>query len=156
MRTLITDAIVVSDPQVKVSTKGKEYIEFRCVNHDNNEDFWFNCIGFQPQLINFTKNYFKKGSRIYVNGNLRENAYKNKEGEALIDRSVVLCDASFVRDGSKQNEGQTQQNAKQNDNDKMSSESKGEAKKAAEKKTSSKKQDVPTPVENDVNDDLPF
>lgn len=156
MRTLLTDAIVVSDPQVKVSTKGKEYIEFRCVNHDNNEDFWFTCVGFQPQLINFIKNYFKKGSRILVNGGFKDNAYKTKEGEVGIDRSVVLFDATFTRDGSKQNEAQPQQQSqKQSDMDSMTSESKA----AEPKKTSNKKKDAPKApvvVEDDESDDLPF
>lgn len=156
MRTLMTDAIVVNEPQKKVSTKGREYIEFRAVNHDNNEDFWFTCIGFQSQHVNFVNNYVKKGSRIHVNGGLREKTYKTKDGEPGIDRSVVLFDIGFLRDGSKQNEGQ--QDGKGNETDNTPSESKPveEKKTTSKAKEASKPKAAPKAVEDVPDDDLPF
>ena len=162
MRTLITDGIVVNEPQIKVSNKGKEYVEFRAVNHDNNEDFWFTCVAFQPNLINFIKKWFKKGTRANFTGSYKDNPYKNKEGEIAVDHSVVLFDASFVRDGSKQGDGQqsSQHQQKQDDMEEMTSEgNSAPAEETPKEKKGGKTKPKPEPkvsVEETPDDDLPF
>ena len=162
MRNLTTNGIVVNEPQVKISNKGKEYVEFRAVNHDNKEDFWFSCVAFQPHLINLIKGWFKKGTRAIFVGAYKDNPYKNKEGETIIDHSLILCDVSFESDNTKQSEGQqsSQQQQKQDGMEEMTSEGKSApAEEAPKEKKGGKtkpKEKPSAPIDDVPDDDLPF
>lgn len=53
------------------------------------------CVAFGPSAI-FAEKYFKKGMRINVQGRIRTNKYKNRDGLTVYTTDVLVDEAEFA------------------------------------------------------------
>jgi single-strand DNA-binding protein len=99
---IILDGNLTQDPEMKSTSHGKSVTNFTvAVNHNANygEDkepddvSYFEVEAWEKMGENCSE-YLKKGSKVTVIGNLRQNRWKTNEGES---RSKVKVVASSVR-----------------------------------------------------------
>lgn len=90
-----------SDPELKQTTNGLSVTSFRlAVNKqtkagEHPEASWINCVAWKG-TAEFITNYFKKGSRIIIEGRLDTRTYKNKDGKDQSITEVIISSAHFV------------------------------------------------------------
>lgn len=154
MKTLIVNGIVCSEPQIKVSTNGTTFVEFRMVNHDDKkEDFWFTCRTSQGNIVSLAKKFIKKGTRLIVSGAYSNEIYVNNQQVATVSNNLWLTEASFVNDGN----GQSTQKSEASDMDNMTSDAPQTEKPETPQPEESKPEKPSKAVVEDVPaDDLPF
>lgn len=58
------------------------------------ETDFINCVAFK-KTGDFIGKYFKKGSKILINGEIRVSSYTNKDGEKVYSTEVVVNNAEF-------------------------------------------------------------
>ena len=56
---------------------------------------FFNCICFE-KLAEFTEKYLRKGSKILVEGEIRNNNYTNKDGQTVYSVNVMVENMEFA------------------------------------------------------------
>lgn len=56
---------------------------------------FFNCICF-GKLAEFTEKYLRKGSKILVEGEIRNNNYTNKDGQTVYSVNVMVENMEFA------------------------------------------------------------
>jgi len=159
MKTLIVNGIVCSEPQIKVSTNGTTFVEFRMVNHDDKkEDFWFTCRTSQGNIVSLAKKFIKKGTRLIVSGAYSNEIYVNNQQVATVSNNLWLTEASFVNDGN----GQFTQKHEASDMDNMTSDAPAheapqpEAPAPEQTQSNGGKKGKKVEVEDVPADDLPF
>lgn len=90
-----------SDPELKQTTNGLSVTSFRlAVNKqtkagEHPEASWINCVAWKG-TAEFITNYFKKGSRIIIEGRLDTRTYKNKDGKDQSITEVIISSVHFV------------------------------------------------------------
>lgn len=107
---VILDGNLTADPEEKSIAGGKSLANFTvAVNHTSNnqegkdkEDVSYFEVEAWEKLGENCVEYLKKGSKVTVMGNLKQNRWKNPEGES---RSKVKVTASTVRFDSMQKKG---------------------------------------------------
>lgn len=163
MKTLIVNGIVCSEPQIKVSTNGTTFVEFRMVNHDDKkEDFWFTCRSSQGNIVSLAKKFIKKGTRLIVSGAYSNEIYVNNKQEATVSNNLWLTEASFVNDGNGNNNNGNAQKGEASDMDNMTSDTpapeaqKPEAPAPEQPESKGDKRGKKVEVEDVPADDLPF
>ncbi len=77
---------------------------------DKDEPQFFNCVAFGPTAELISK-YFKKGSQIGIEGNLRYETYEDKDKKKQVNYKVVVEQITFL--DKKSDEPQQQEPAKQ-------------------------------------------
>ena len=89
---------ITSDPEVKTTTSGVPVCSFTvAVNRRDKEqgaDF-FNCQAWRSQAELLGK-YFKKGSSIFLVGELKNRSWEDKEGNKRTVTEIVATEISFV------------------------------------------------------------
>lgn len=63
---------------------------------------FFNCICF-GKLAEFTEKYLRKGSKILVEGEIRNNNYTNKDGQTVYSVNVMVENMEFAESKSHTN-----------------------------------------------------
>lgn len=106
MNKLILMGNVVRDPQVerKVKEDGEESVIARFdlavprkFKQDGEADAdFFHCIAFDKRA-SFVEKYFTKGTRMLLEGRVRNNNYTNKNGEKVYGFNVVAEDVEFAQ-----------------------------------------------------------
>ncbi|XDD46005.1 single-stranded DNA-binding protein [Leptospira sp. WS39.C2] len=99
---IILDGNLTSDPEEKTIAGGKSLAQFTvAVNHSQNnpeskdkDDVSFFEVDAWEKLGENCVEYLKKGSKVTVMGNLKQNRWKTPEGET---KSKVKVTASTVR-----------------------------------------------------------
>lgn len=159
MRMLTIQGRVVADAQVKSTTNGRAYIEFRFANNekmdDENVTFWLRVTSFDTSHINLAQ-YITKGKPLTLVGDYSNKVYAAKDGTCQIDNNLRLKSLYFS-ELSKRENGEngttTAVNVPVTSGETPKTETPTKAKKKAEPKATPK----PAPVVTDEeDDDLPF
>lgn len=93
---------IVKDIELRHTTSDMQVANFtlavkrKVKNKDGNYDSDFvNCVAY-GKLGETISKFFKKGSRILIDGELRNNNYENKKGEKVYSTNVVVNDIDFI------------------------------------------------------------
>lgn len=154
MRILTVQGRVVSDAQVKSTSKGRAYVEFRFANNEYNDEegttFWMRAVSFDSAHVNLAQ-FITKGKPLILMGNYSNKVYAAKDGTCQIDNNLLLTGIYFI-DSNKKDEG----TATTTEQPKVEEVPVVTATKKT-KKTEPKVTPKPTPsVTDEEDDDLPF
>jgi single-strand DNA-binding protein len=89
-----------ADPEVRFSKDGKKIANMRMATSESWKDRqtgerrerteWHRVVCFSPGLSDIIERYVKKGSKIYVEGQLRTNKWQDQSGQDRYTTEVVL------------------------------------------------------------------
>ena len=90
------------DPEFKTTKSNKPVCNFSvaCDNGygDNKTTSWFDIVSFQESLNDkLIKPYVKKGSQVYIEGELRIRTWETNEGKKGRQTEVVLGGGSIIK-----------------------------------------------------------
>lgn len=98
MRVLTLTGRVGADAQVKVTTKGKPYLEFRIANNEYGDPegstFWTRVVAYNTALINMAQ-YYTKGKSLIVTGAYKNNTYPDKSKNIVVGNEIVASAIYF-------------------------------------------------------------
>ena len=109
MNKVILIGNLVNDPEYLTSQSGVSITKFRLAmqrkfansNGVREADF-VNCVAFK-QTADFINNYFRKGMKIAIEGNLHSGSYNAQDGSKRYTLDVYIDNAEFV--SSKNDDG---------------------------------------------------
>lgn len=88
------------DPEIKTTGEGKEIANFSIATSETWKDKttgekkdkteWHRVVCFNEGLTRVIKSYVKKGSKIYVEGQLQTRKWTNQEGQEVYTTEVIL------------------------------------------------------------------
>ena len=88
------------DPEIKTTGDGKEIANFSIATSETWKDKttgekkdkteWHRVVCFNEGLTRVIKSYVKKGSKIYVEGQLQTRKWTNQEGQEVYTTEVIL------------------------------------------------------------------
>jgi single-strand DNA-binding protein len=93
------------DPEIRVSQAGKEIATLNLAVTEKWKDAsgerkerteWVRCTVFNEGLIKIVKVYLKKGSKIYLEGQLTTRKYTDKEGIEKYATEIVLSNFNGI------------------------------------------------------------
>ena len=114
MRTLQVTGYIVADAEKKISKTGKEYVSFRIVNNEFNDEkgddgkakpYWIGVTSFNQRHFSMVQ-YLTKGKPIIVDGDYSDRIYQNKDGNCDISRDI-LANAIYFNSNGSENNGET-------------------------------------------------
>lgn len=89
-----------ADPEIRSTQDGREIANLRIATSESWRDRntgekrekteWHRVVIFSEGLVNVVKNYVKKGSKLYIEGQLQTRKWQNKEGQDQYSTEVVL------------------------------------------------------------------
>ena len=98
---MINKAILVgnvgSEPEIKVSQKEKEFAGFSLATSEKYKQGdemktvtqWHRVVVFDPNLVKHIKSWVKKGTKLYIEGQINTRSY-DKDGEKRYLTEIVL------------------------------------------------------------------
>lgn len=97
----------VHDASLKQSASGINIANFSIACNEYKKDgaddvSFFNCVAFDKLAETISK-YFKKGSRILLDGQLKQERWQDKEGKNK-DKTVIIVNKIFFVDSSKKSD----------------------------------------------------
>lgn len=100
---------ITQDLELKNSSSGFSYLNFSIANSKRNKDgedevSFFKLVAF-GKIAETIFNYFSKGDRILIQGELKQNRYTDKEGAKKSDVIIIVSAIDFV-ETKKQNNNQ--------------------------------------------------
>lgn len=104
---------IAQDLELKNSSSGLPYLNFSIANSKRSKDgedevSFFKLVAF-GKIAETIFNYFSKGDRILIQGELKQNSYTDKEGVKKSDVSIIVSAIDFV-ETKKQNNNQGAKN----------------------------------------------
>lgn len=88
------------DPEVRATQDGREICNLRLATSESWKDRatgerrekteWHRVVIFNDNLVRVAKEYLKKGSKVYIEGQLQTRKWTNKEGVEQYSTEVVL------------------------------------------------------------------
>lgn len=88
------------DPEVRATQDGREICNITLATSENWKDKstgerkekteWHRVVIFNEGLVRVAKEYLKKGSKVYIEGQLQTRKWTNKEGQDQYSTEVVL------------------------------------------------------------------
>lgn len=88
------------DPEIRTTQDGKEIASFSVATSESWKDKntgerkenteWHRVVAFNDGLVGVIKNYVKKGSKVYIEGQLRTRKWTDKDGQEKYTTEVVL------------------------------------------------------------------
>ena len=91
---------VGNDPEIKTMQSGDKVCNLSIATSESWKDKatgerkekteWHRVVVFNQNLINVCENYIKKGSKLYVEGQLETRSYENKDGQKVYTTEIVL------------------------------------------------------------------
>lgn len=88
------------DPEIRTTQDGKEIANFSVATSESWKDRntgerkekteWHRIVVFNDALVNVIKNYVKKGSKVYVEGQLQTRKWTDQSGQEKYSTEVVL------------------------------------------------------------------
>jgi len=104
-----------SDVVLQKSESGKEYVAFGFAHDrgfgDKKETDWYNCRAFGDVAQRMAKAQIKKGSSLFLTGELELKNYVDKENITRQSVNFNILSWSFVPTGKPKNEANTEVNA---------------------------------------------
>lgn len=89
-----------NDPEIRSTNEGKEIANFSMATSESWTDKitgnkitkteWHRIVVFNEGLVRVIKNYVKKGSKIYIEGQLQTRKWVNAEGQERYSTEVIL------------------------------------------------------------------
>ncbi|MCB2126035.1 MAG: single-stranded DNA-binding protein [Rhodobacteraceae bacterium] len=89
-----------NDPEVKAFDNGGEVVNMSIATSENWKDKqsgerrerteWHRVAIFNPGLVTVAKNYLKKGSKVYIEGQLETRKWQDQNGQDRYSTEVVL------------------------------------------------------------------
>lgn len=91
---------ITQDLELKNSSSGFSYLNFSIANSKRSKDgedevSFFKLVAF-GKIAETIFNYFSKGDRILIQGELKQNRYTDKEGVKKSDVSIIVSGIDFV------------------------------------------------------------
>ena len=92
---------VGKDPEIKITQAGKKLASFSLATSESWKDKqgqkqekteWHNIVIYNENLAKIIENYVKKGSQIYIEGQLQTRKWQDKDGKDRYTTEVVLQD----------------------------------------------------------------
>lgn len=103
MRTIILDGRLGKDAEVLTSKKGVKYVKFSIANNEylNGEEktTWFDVMSFDSNVIEKKINMLKKGTMVYVTGNIRTEVSVNN-GKVWTNHYITASSIEKVNFGT--------------------------------------------------------
>lgn len=91
---------VGNDPEIKTMQSGDKVCNLSIATSESWKDKatgerkekteWHRVVVFNQNLVNVCENYIKKGSKLYVEGQLETRSYENKDGQKVYTTEIVL------------------------------------------------------------------
>ena len=91
---------VGQDPDIRNTSDGREIANFSLATTESWKDKnsgerkdkteWHRIVVFSPGLVNIVKNYVKKGSKLYIEGQLQTRKWTDNNGVEKFTTEVVL------------------------------------------------------------------
>ena len=88
------------DPEIRTTTDGREIASFSLATNESWKDKstgerkskseWHNVVVFSQGLVGIIKNYLKKGSKVYIEGQLQTRKWTDKTGADKYTTEIVL------------------------------------------------------------------
>lgn len=88
------------DPEIRATQDGREIANLRIATSESWKDRttgerkekteWHRVVIFGEGLVNVAKNYLRKGSKVYIEGQLQTRKWTNKDGVEQYSTEVVL------------------------------------------------------------------
>lgn len=88
------------DPEIRTTSDGKEIASFSIATSENWKDKitgerkerteWHRVVVFKEGLVGVIKNYVKKGSKLYIEGQLQTRKWVDNNGQEKYTTEVVL------------------------------------------------------------------
>jgi len=86
-----------NDPEIKISTRESKFAKLSISTHEKykvdgeerEKTQWHNVVVFDPKLAEIVEKYYKKGQRIFVEGQLETRKYEH-EGQTRYATEVVV------------------------------------------------------------------
>lgn len=97
MNFIIIKGRLTKEPDLNVSSNGKEYLRFSvAVNGTYNKDEtdFFDCVAF-GKTAGFIATYFSRGQEILLSGEMRQNRYTDKDGNNRTSWSMNVNRVEF-------------------------------------------------------------
>ena len=102
MNQVILIGRLTKDPEVKATQNGKEVCsftlavdrKFKDANGERGADF-ISCVAWE-QRAKLLGQYFQKGSRIGIVGNIQTRSYDDKDGKKVYVTEVIVDQIEFV------------------------------------------------------------
>lgn len=89
-----------NDPEIRATKDGKELANFSLATSETWKDRvtgerkekteWHRIVVFSEGLVNVVKNYVKKGSKLYIEGQLQTRKWTDNEGQEKYTTEIVL------------------------------------------------------------------
>lgn len=89
-----------NDPEIRAMQTGKEVITLSVATSENWKDKqtgerkskteWHKVVVFNEGLINVCKNYLKKGSKVYIEGQLETRKWQGQDGKDNYSTEIIL------------------------------------------------------------------
>lgn len=103
MNKVILLGNLTRDPEVRNTQSGKAYARLgiavnRPFSKDKDAVDFFNLMAWD-KTAEFIGKYFKKGSRLLVEGRLQTSKYKDKQGNEVTSTDIVIENAEFAGGG---------------------------------------------------------
>ena len=96
------------NPNIQVASNGKEYArlsvatnEYRydkTIGEPVNKAQWHNIVTFNAALVSYIKNNIKKGSKVFIKGNLQYISYKDENNNEEKNITQIKITAIFLLD----------------------------------------------------------
>lgn len=122
MNTIIAMGRLTRDPEVKYGVDNKAVAHYsiavnrKIKREDEPEADFFNLVSFNKQA-EFVEKYLRKGTKIVVEGELRNNNYTNKDGQKVYGMQIITRSIDFAESKGGQTGGNAVPNAPQSDGD---------------------------------------
>lgn len=88
------------DPEMRSTQDGREIANFslgvseswkdKATGERKSKTEWVRCVVFNENLVRLAKSYIKKGSKLYVEGQLQTRKWMDKDGVEKYSTEVVL------------------------------------------------------------------
>lgn len=110
MNKVILLGRLVKDPEIKVTSNGKTFARFtvavnrRYVSGEKRDADFIPCKAWN-KTAEFVGNWFNKGARILLEGEMRSERYE-KNGKKIYRTEVLVSNANFVDYKKKDGDGQ--------------------------------------------------
>lgn len=88
------------DPEVRTTQDGREIANLTIATSESWKDRssgerrekteWHKVVIFGDGLVNVAKNYLRKGSKVYLEGQLQTRKWQNKDGQDQYSTEIVL------------------------------------------------------------------
>lgn len=149
------------DPEIRTTNDGREIANLTLATSDSWRDKstgerrerteWHRIVIFVEGLVNITKNYLKKGSKIYLEGSLQTRKWTDQSGQEKYTTEIVLQGFNAVLTMLDSNKSGGASSANNNESEQHGSSFGGSSSSTRQAYQASKPQ-----ATADINDEIPF